>query len=162
MTRNRITTKRRNGVGESLTVYFDQNDPQERRALEMAKLLASKHGRRKQAIVALLDAMYTHYQETGELLSTTAIQNAIMNANMNGGKAGRTLNAVVNPDQLELLSPSAPPIQAMQTRARRHRDEPPIQRDDTQLVKVSSGGKASAQETAQNFIQSMSGMSFFD
>jgi hypothetical protein len=154
--------KRRNGEGEGISIHFDQNDPQEHRALEMAKLLANKHGRRKQAIVALLDAMYSHYQETGELLSATAIQNAVLNANRNGGRFGMALTAAINPDAFELLPSSALPIQAMQTRTGRHREEPPIQRDDTQLVSVSNGGKASAQETAQNFIQSMSGMSFFD
>lgn len=158
----RKTGKRRNGEGEGISIHFDKDDPQEHRAMEMAKLLANKHGRRKQAIVALLDAMYSHYQETGELLSATAIQNAIMNANTNGGRTGMTLNAALNPDRLELLTSSALPIQAMQTRTGRYGEEPPIQRDDTQLVSVSSGGKASAQETAQNFIQSMSGMSFFD
>jgi hypothetical protein len=134
-----------------LTVYFDQNDPQESRALEMAKLLASKHGRRKQAIVALLDAMYSHYQETGELLSATAIQNAVMNASVNDGHAARGLDAAANPSGFEVV-----PSRVQQ------RGEPPIQRDDTQLVSVSSGGKASAEETAHNFINSMGGMSFFD
>jgi hypothetical protein len=157
-----MAQKRRNGEGEGISIHFDKDDPQERRAMQMAKLLAGKHGRRKQAIVALLDAMYCHYQETGELLSATEIQNAVMNANVNGGRAGMALNAAVNPDGFELLPPSALPIQAVQTRSGQHREEPTIQRDDTQLVRVSSGGKASAQETAQNFIQSMSGMSFFD
>ncbi|MEP6985545.1 MAG: hypothetical protein ABI970_08100 [Chloroflexota bacterium] len=38
--------KGRNGEGDSLTVFFDQSDPAERRALEAARLLAAKHGRR--------------------------------------------------------------------------------------------------------------------
>src|SRR5512134_515085 len=126
MTRDRMTTKRRNGVGESLTVYFDQNDPQERRALEMAKLLASKHGRRKQAIVALLDAMYSRYQETGELLSATAIQNAVMNANGSSRYAVPGLGAAPNPTDLEVLPTT---VQPQRPNAVRQRGEPPIERD---------------------------------
>jgi hypothetical protein len=142
-----------------LTVYFDQNDPQECRALEMAKLLATKHGRRKQAIVALLDAMYSHYQETGELLSATAIQNAVLNANGSSRYAVPGLSAAANPADVEVIPTTVP---RQRPNAVRQRGEPPIERDDTQLVSISSGGKASAEETAQNFINSMGGMSFFD
>ena len=41
------------------------SDPAERKALEAARLLAAKHGRRKQAIIALLEAVYTCYEQTG-------------------------------------------------------------------------------------------------
>src|SRR3954462_14279439 len=70
--------KGRNGVGDSLTVYFDRSNPAERKALEAARLLAIKHGRRKQAIIALLEAVYTHYEATGELMSASVISSALM------------------------------------------------------------------------------------
>src|ERR1700709_461524 len=70
--------KGRNGVGDSLTVYFDCSDPAERKALEAARLLATKHGRRKQAIIALLEAVYTTYEQTGELMSATEISSALL------------------------------------------------------------------------------------
>lgn len=72
--------KGRNGVGLSITVTFDKHDNLERKAQEMSCLLASKHGRRKNAIVALLAAMYDYYEQTGELMTATAIQNAITGA----------------------------------------------------------------------------------
>ena len=67
------SVKGKNGVGDSVTVFFQSTDAGERRALEMAKLLAQKHGRRKAAIVALLDAMYQHYQISGEVLSSAEV-----------------------------------------------------------------------------------------
>ncbi len=67
-----------NGTGDSLTVMFDQSDPAERRALEAARLLAAKHGRRKSAIIALLEAVYSRYEQTGELLSASEITSALM------------------------------------------------------------------------------------
>ena len=149
MAQRRMVSKRRNGAGDSVTVYFDQDDPQEQRALEMAKLLALKHGRRKQAIVALLDAMYSAYMETGELLTATAIQNAIRTAP--AGSIPR-LNAAQQWENGLSALPSAAP----------RRTEPPVYAEDTQLVTVNKGGKASAEETTRNFLASMSGMSFFD
>src|SRR5664279_5175847 len=76
--RTRKQTKGRNGVGDSVTVFFDQSDPAERRALEAARLLATKHGRRKSAIIALLEAVYAHYEATGELLSASEISGALI------------------------------------------------------------------------------------
>jgi hypothetical protein len=67
-----------NGTGDSVTVYFDCSDPAERKALEAARLLAAKHGRRKQAIIALLEAVYNHYQASGELISASEISAALM------------------------------------------------------------------------------------
>lgn len=161
MKSKRMTTKRRNGVGESVTVYFDQNDPQEWRALEMAKLLALKHGRRKQAIVALLDAMYSAYQETGELLTATAIQNAIRSAQI---ASLPRLSSTGQQWDRELTEYAAPATarQASPRRASSRRIEPLVYEDDTQRVTVSRGGKADAKETTRNFLASMSGLSFFD
>ena len=75
MARSRLQSKRKakNGAGDSVTVYFDQSDPAERRALEASRLLAAKHGRRKQVIVTLLEAIYLHYEQTGELMSSAQL-----------------------------------------------------------------------------------------
>lgn len=70
-------TKGVNGAGETVVVNFDMADPSERRALEAARLLASKHGRRKAAILALLEAIYTRYEATGELMTPTQIAAAL-------------------------------------------------------------------------------------
>ena len=70
-------TKGANGAGDSVVVNFDLNDPSERRALEAARLLASKHGRRKQAILALLEAIYARYEITGELMTPAQIAAAL-------------------------------------------------------------------------------------
>ena len=66
-----------NGVGDSVVVNFDMSDPSERRALEAARLLAAKHGRRKQAILALLEAIYARYETTGELMTPAQIAAAL-------------------------------------------------------------------------------------
>lgn len=66
-----------NGTGDSVTVYFDCSDPAERKALEAARLLAAKHGRRKQAIIALLEAVYNRYEASGELISASEISAAL-------------------------------------------------------------------------------------
>jgi hypothetical protein len=69
--------KRCNGVGESITLKFDKSDPQEAAALAMSKLLAAKHGRRKDMIVALLSTLYEVYQQTGELPTSVTARNAL-------------------------------------------------------------------------------------
>jgi len=72
------TKKGRNGTGDTMMIYFDPSDPAERRALEASRLLAAKHGRRKQVIVTLLEAIYTAYEQTGDLLSSAEIAAALM------------------------------------------------------------------------------------
>lgn len=73
----RKRTKGVNGVGTSITLRFDESDPLEAAALAMSQLLASKHGRRKDAIVAFLAAAYQHYESTGKLLTTADITTAL-------------------------------------------------------------------------------------
>lgn len=76
-----------NGTGDKIVIRFDDlSDLTEQRALEAARLLATKHGRRRQAIVAMLEAVYLHYEKTGELLSASQIGIAI--ANSGAGQAG--------------------------------------------------------------------------
>lgn len=53
--------------------FFDVSDPAERKGLEAAKLLAAKQGRRKQAAIALLEAIYNRYETSGELFSVNEI-----------------------------------------------------------------------------------------
>lgn len=141
-------TKGRNGTGDSVTLYFDRSDPAERRALEAARLLAAKHGRRKQAIVALLEAVYSHYEATGELMSASAITSALM-----VGQGG------VVPERAALGFTSAV--------ARAHGIALDV---DSRLprarggVTVADGAKASAETVAKNFLSSMKGLAngFFD
>src|SRR5215216_5021009 len=85
--------KGRNGTGDSVTLYFDRSDPAERKALEAARLLAAKHGRRKQAIIALLEAVYNHYETTGELMSAGVISGALAGQ---GGALARQLVGYTN------------------------------------------------------------------
>lgn len=91
----RKRTKSSNGEGLSMTVFFDQDDREEAAALEMAQLLAYKHGRRKQAVVAFLAAMHDHFERTGEIMSVTEITNALTD------RADRSIGftAAVTPDR---------------------------------------------------------------
>lgn len=135
--------KGRNGEGDSLTVYFDCSDPAERKALEAARLLATKHGRRKQAIIALLEAIYTSYEQTGELMSASAISSALL-----------AQNSPAPRPQVKLVSTDTLPSD----RRRQHQA-------NSSLVEVtSSGGKASADTVGKNFLHSISGLAagFFD
>src|SRR5215207_893222 len=74
--------KGNNGVGQFVSLTFDISDPREAAALRAAQLLASKHGRRKQAVVAFLSAVWEVYQETGKLLDPIEIANAVQAASM--------------------------------------------------------------------------------
>lgn len=101
--------KGRNGVGDQVVINFDLKDPQERRALEAARLLATKHGRRKQAIVALLSAVYAYYEQTGELLSAQDITASLMGQGSAPGRApvGFT-QAIANTHGLALAAVDVP------------------------------------------------------
>ena len=44
----------------------------------MSQLLGSKHGLRKEVIVALLSALHKRYEVTGEVLTPIAVTSAIM------------------------------------------------------------------------------------
>lgn len=149
---NRKTQKGRNGTGDSVTLYFDRSDPAERRALEAARLLATKHGRRKQAIVALLEAVYTCYEETGELMSASAISGALMG--QGATPARQVLGSATAVTQAHDLQSSAVNNRPQRTK-----------RQSTGIGKVtSSSGKASAEQVAKNFLSSMKGLAtdFFD
>ncbi len=132
--------KGRNGTGETVTLSFDTSDPAERKALNAARLLATKHGRRKQAIVALLEAVYTHYEATGELMSASAISAALT------GQGGATERPSVN------LTNTT--VQRLKTRRKQ------VSHGNVEIKAASS----SASTVATNFLSSMKGLAsgFFD
>lgn len=137
--------KSSNGTGQSVTVFFDASDPDEAAALAMAQLLASKHGRRKDAIIALLSSMYQHYQTTGEIMNATAITNALHNG---APRASMGFTYAV------ASAPAAPASAAPASHT------PAQTRQPGGVVVTSTAKKASAQEIASNFLSSMG--SLFD
>ena len=141
----KASSKGRNGVGDTVVVSFDLADPAERKALEAARLLATKHGRRKQAIVALLGAIYAHYEATGELLSAADITAGLIGQ-------GRVV-------ERNIIS-SSPFIEPQNLKT--NVEMTPKQRRSPRSAKieVAAGGKASSSEVAKNFLSSLS--SFMD
>jgi hypothetical protein len=137
--------KRQNGTGESLTVYFDKTDPQEARALEMSKLLAAKHGRRKDAIVALLSALYEVCESTGQILTPTDIINALNNSQ------SRSFTPAVG------FSMPAPATQSLAVPV--HATEQPRGVPGVTIVDDGPTGKMSGSQVAKNFLSNAS--SFF-
>jgi hypothetical protein len=92
--KQRKTGKGRNGVGTSVTVYFDTSDPREKRAMQMAQLLASKQpGKRKDAIVELFAALYDDYEATGALYTPGSIAGALVS---NGPRPAMGFTSVVS------------------------------------------------------------------
>jgi hypothetical protein len=149
-TTNPKSAKGRNGVGDSVTVYFDPIDPAERKALEAARLLAAKHGRRKQAIVALLEAIYNHYEATGQLMSASDISGALAGTPIPmhetlGTSTGFSSKSISSP-----RSASAPKRKA--------------QRRQSGSIEVSHTGASNTETIAANFLRSVSGIAsgFFD
>ncbi|MEO8394345.1 MAG: hypothetical protein ABI700_15240 [Chloroflexota bacterium] len=156
-------TKGQNGVGDSITMFFDVSDPSERRALEASRLLAAKHGRRKAALVAMLDAIYQIYQVTGELPSPAALGLALMGQGSAPGRApvgftqaianehGLTLNAA------DVPMPTAQDVPTSKRRAGR--------RYSGAEVEVTTSVSKDGNDTlTSNFMKSMKGIAsgFFD
>ena len=137
--------KRQNGTGNSITLFFDPSDASERRALEASKLLASKHGRRKAALVAMLDAIYRVYETSGELLSPAEIGAALMRQSPFVSHASAGF--------------AAPPLASDRTAAQRQSGRQYT--DHAPGVVVTAGGKADAQTIADNFLRNV-GSAFFD
>jgi hypothetical protein len=138
-----IKGKGRNGEGEGITLRFDQQDKTERRALQMSKLLASKHGRRKQAIVALLATMMDIFEESGEILDAreiTARLNGIPTFSVSSSSRGAK----------EAFSVDRTKPNARSTQSRETRKEP--------LVTVAKeSAKTTAESVAKNFLATNSG-----
>lgn len=143
--------KGNNGKGETLTVYFDASDPAERRALAAAQLLAEKHGRRKQTIIALLNAVYQHYEQTGELVSGSAVAAALE----------RGLMVSSMSEMLPSLLPAGQPAmtdgkrQAGQGRAGDKPRLPAPSVHKAHIEFVEGGGKASAEDVGKSFAASI-------
>jgi hypothetical protein len=139
----RKTKKRRNGAGESLTVFFDKSDPQQLAALSMSQMLGSKHGLRKDVIVALLSALYERYEATGEVLTPIAVTNAIMEG-----------FAISTPAKVFTLHPTAssPSAERVARELSEARSESGV------VIVTAGGGKTTSQEVAKNFLNSMKGL----
>ncbi|PJF28445.1 MAG: hypothetical protein CUN53_00245 [Phototrophicales bacterium] len=71
-------SKGSNGSSDSIVIHFDPDDPTEARALEMSKLLALKHGRRRATIVAALEAMHVLHERSGRVLTPIEVASAIL------------------------------------------------------------------------------------
>jgi hypothetical protein len=142
-------TKRQNGTGNSITLFFDLSDASERRALEASKLLASKHGRRKAALVAMLDAIYRVYESSGELLSPAEIGAALM------GQPPPPNRAPVGFAAAQSSQIVASDVTAEARRAARQ------PADSSPGVEIVAGGKADAQTVADNFLRA-NARAFFD
>lgn len=66
------------GEGDSITITFKRADVQDERALAMSQRLAGMgRGMRKRTIVALLAAMQTHFERTGEIVTPRQIDDLI-------------------------------------------------------------------------------------
>jgi hypothetical protein len=141
-------SKGRDGTGKSVTVFFDVSDPAEHKALQAARLLAAKHGRRKQAIIALLEAVYDHYEDSGLLMTSAEITAALMG--QPAPAAHGTMGFAPATGQIVASDASAAQRRAGQQRA-----------DNAPGIVVTAGGKASARTVADNFLRSFSGQ-FFD
>jgi hypothetical protein len=143
--------KGRNGV--SVTVFFDQSDPAERKALEAARLLAAKHGRRKQAIIALLEAVYTCYEQTGELMSASAISAALIGQGAASGSGIGSYTRSADDGHGSQFDVGTIP-----------QPKPSRKRRRSESIEVTSSGKASAETVARNFLTSMKTLAsgFFD
>jgi hypothetical protein len=146
----RKAQKRCNGSGESLTVFFDKSDPQQQAALSMSQMLGSKHGLRKEVIVALLAALYERYESTGDVLTPIAVTNAIMDG-----------FAISTPAKMFTTTHPAgsPPS------GERKADERPKPEPTGGAVVVKEGrAKTTSKELHNNFLNSMKNLAsgFFD
>ena len=114
--------------------------------------MAAKHGRRKQAIIALLEAVYTCYEQTGELMSASAISAALISQGAAQGiGTGSHLAARIDAPSPQLSAETIPQPRTQHNRQRSGR------------IEVTTS-KASAETVAKNFLNSMKGLAsgFFD
>jgi hypothetical protein len=142
--------KGRNGVGDQVVVKFNATDPAERKALEAAHLLAAKHGRRKAAIIALLEAVYDRYEDSGCLMTSAEITAALM------GQAPAPARAPVG-------FPAATAGQIVASDMTAEQRQATLQHSDNSpgVVIAKGSGKDSAQTVADNFLSSV-GRAFYD
>lgn len=141
-TRKRNGEERRekgaNGSSDSIVIHLDPSDPSDARALEMAKLLASKHGRRRGVLVAVLEAMHTYYQRTGVVMTPIDVATAIL-----GQGSAATAPPPHSPP------PYTPPPRPM----------PPLPAEPTPPARPNKQrAKKQAEECANNYLKSMAGL----
>jgi hypothetical protein len=148
-----------NGVGQFVSLTFDISDPQEAAALAAAQLLASKHGRRKQAVVAFLSALYEVYETTGKLLSPVEIANAVQGA---GPNSTRFMNFTPPPANLQQTSETVQKMLEKERYSTPKRTPRSARNDDEPAVVVTAAKKASAATIAANMTASFGKMGFFD
>jgi hypothetical protein len=140
--------KGRDGSGEGITIRFDCHDKTERRAMQMSKLLASKHGRRKQMIVTFLAAMYDVFEATGELPDAATVA-ALMTAAATPAQPAMGFTAAVA--RAHGIQSHAAPGQLTSRQARGQEHVPLV---------ATSAKSATAAEIGTNFLRSVS--SLFD
>jgi hypothetical protein len=104
----KAANKRGNGEGESITINFDIHDRTERRAMQMSKMLAAKHGRRKQFIVAVLASLYDVFEATGELPEAHSVAALLSGAAPAVGSAA--LSATSSKIRTQKANPKAPRV----------------------------------------------------
>lgn len=137
----RKRSKSSNGEGMSVTVYFDRYDRREGAALAMAQLLATKHGRRKDAIVSFLAAMYDHYERTGEIMTATEIANTLSGNHLDQAFAQAAY-------QQNMIGGGPKPVVAKTP-------PPPVFDDDDTIELNLQAAKTSGRIANQNFINSL-------
>lgn len=154
--------KGNNGVGQFVSLTFDTSDPQEAAALAAAQLLASKHGRRKQAVVAFLSALYEVYQETGVLLSPVQIANAVQGVTLADRHAAMGFTRAVGLSVASEQTDGQRTDNGQTHGAPSHWTPPASSAPEyvpTELT-ISKAKKASAQEVGNNMLKSMAGFGF--
>lgn len=128
-------SKGSNGSSDSIVIHFDPEDPAEARALEMSKLLALKHGRRRATIVAALEAMHVLYERNGRVLTPIEVASAIL------GQPSPALTVAAAAAAAPRLRPEPPP------------DPPaPTSRAGKTLV------QRQAEESAANYLKGMASL----
>jgi hypothetical protein len=133
-------------------ITFDIHDRTERRALQMSKLLASKHGRRKEALVSMLATMYDVFEQTGEILDSRQIA-----ALLSGSTTGTSASAPnIGFTQVAALAHGLPTSNAQGRLPGLPQSKP----SGRQAVTATSA-KTSAAEIGSAFIGS-AGAAFFD
>jgi len=131
-----------NGVGVLVVVNFDENDPAERRALQAAQLLASKHGRRKQAILALFEAVFARYEATGEVMTPLQIAVALSTIQPAAQRPAMGFTPAIG---RQIAPPAMPDRGTSDTKF------------ESLITVEQVSNKVSAQEFANNFLGSMAG-----
>lgn len=147
------TAKRGNGEGDSITITFDIHDRTERRALQMSKLLASKHGRRKEVLISMLATMYDVFEQSGEILDARQI------AALLSGTGGAPAQANIGFTQAVARAHGLPTASAQGGLTGLPQAEP--RGRQAVAIEITSAAKTSAETIGNNF-RASAGAAFFD